>query len=156
MSRSKKIDPEIKPVVTNLIQQNCFIRDLCICHSVASDPLATYTDVEEVLRSDGTGVDLVYSENQYPITPDYVNSFAESADYRNDPAGAVRNAISRKNLGDIRTIQDLNSMDTYSQLELYQQLKAKFSGASAKSDAGQTVDPSTSSSSSSDGGSGNG
>lgn len=44
-------------------------------------------------------------EKDYPITSESVTSYADGADYRNDPAQAVANAPARVNLGDITEAQ---------------------------------------------------
>lgn len=128
---------EIKPIVTNLIRQNCFVRDVSLNTSVVSSDDrysdVTYESVDEVLRDDGTGVDLNYSENSYPITPQYVQSYVDSADYHGDPLAAIANSSARQNLGDVRDYQAVDRMDTADQIKLFEQLKAKFANASQTS-----------------------
>lgn len=125
-----------KPVPMSLIQQNCFIRDVTrISDNSASAAVSakrTYLSLDEVTDIDG--VKLRMTENDYPITPEYVDSFSESADYRNDVVGAVANAPKRTNLGDITGFQDVASMDMESARALYKQLTDKFA-KSAVSDS---------------------
>lgn len=51
-------------------------------------------------------------ERDYPVTPEYVASFAESADYHTDVNGAVAKSKSRINLGDVRDMQEVARMDS--------------------------------------------
>lgn len=68
-----------------------------------------YTVIREVregnvLREEETELD-------YPITPAYVKSFVEGADYHYDVLGAMSRAVPRKNLGDVRDMQKVSKMD---------------------------------------------
>ena len=65
-------------------------------------------------------------EREYPITPETVKSYAESADYHTDPASAAAAAAAnpRKSLGDIRDIQKVASMDSAQFLELARRMNA--------------------------------
>lgn len=121
-----------KPVVTNLLRQNCYVRDAVRCDdlkTVCSE--SSYESLDEVVSSDG--LKIRYSSVPYHITPEYVNSFADSSDYRKDPANAIATAPKRVNLGDITPFNDVASMDTALAMSLYDQLKNKFSNLS-KSD----------------------
>lgn len=50
-------------------------------------------------------------EFDYPITPEYVTSFVEGADYHYDVLGALSRSVPRQNLGDIRDMQKVGKMD---------------------------------------------
>lgn len=50
-------------------------------------------------------------ELDYPITPEYVKSFVEGADYHYDVLGALSRSVPRQNLGDIREMQKVGKMD---------------------------------------------
>lgn len=65
-------------------------------------------------------------EREYPITPETVKSYAESADYHTDPlsAAAAAAANPRKSLGDIRDLQKVASMDSAQFLELARRMNA--------------------------------
>lgn len=65
-------------------------------------------------------------ERDYPITPETVKSYAESADYHTDPASAAAAAAAnpRKSLGDIRDIQKVASMDSAQFLDLARRMNA--------------------------------
>lgn len=117
-------------VNSHLLQQNCFIRD-CVS-SCSSEPLekcSSYLSIDEV--STPKGVELRETVNPYPITPQYVNSFADSSDYRRDPVSAINNASKRINLGDITQIQDVASMDSSQARSLYEQLSKRFAAAAS-------------------------
>lgn len=122
-----------RPVPTSLLQQNCYLLDATVSSSVSASTAAkkTYTSLDEV--TDVTGVKLVQTENDYPITPEYVDSFSESSDYRNDVVGAISSAPKRRNLGDITEFQNVASMDMESARALYKQLQDKFAKAQAQS-----------------------
>ena len=70
-----------------------------------------YLELRDVLHDEGFRREELIRFD-YPFTPDYVNSFAGSADYHNDPVGAINNAPKRENLGDIRGIQSAMHLDT--------------------------------------------
>lgn len=114
---------------SNLLQQNCFVRDVVRLDTDCSlcDQPSTYVSLDEVVSSDG--VKLVETSNPYPITPDYVNSFAEGSEYRLDPLNALNNSVKRRNLGDVRGIQDISNMDNDQLVSLFEQLKSRFSSS---------------------------
>lgn len=123
-------------IQSNLLQQNCFVRDVTRVGgiSVSSSP-ESFLSIDEVVTS--KGVELVESDNPYPITPQYVKSFVDSADYHNDPFGSI--VSPRQNLGDITAMQKVSSMDTEQARNLYAQLSDVFSKSdSSKSDSSQS------------------
>lgn len=69
-----------------------------------------YTYVKETALSNGVIHELV--SELYPFTQEFIDSFAESSDYRVDPLRAVANSVSRSNLGDVRSAQELASLDS--------------------------------------------
>lgn len=133
----------VKPVRTNLIRQNCFVRDVTThsCNVVSYDERyegLTYDSIDQVTRDDGLGVDLKFSTNTYPINPQYVQSFVDAADYHNDPLSAIANAPARQNLKDVRDYQSVQDMDTSEQLKLFEQLKAALGKVSTPQGASST------------------
>lgn len=98
---------EMKRIQSNLIQQNCFVRD----YIPPFDKKTVYSDrkfYSEVPHDDGTSE---VREFDYPITPKYVASFADGADYHNQ-LDAVWNAPARgSNLGDVSSAQEVFAMD---------------------------------------------
>lgn len=114
-------------VQSNLLQQNCFVRDVTRKVDLGDTPKSSegsYVSLDEVTTS--TGVEIRRTVEPYPITPQYVSSFAESSDYRKDPFSAITNGIRRKNLGDIVDVQRVAGMDMSSAQELYARLKVVF------------------------------
>ncbi|QXN75103.1 hypothetical protein [Microvirus mar26] len=125
-------------VQSNLLQQNCYVRDCRMKSDLAStDSLSSYVSLDEVTTD--KGLDIVEHTYDYPITPQYVNSFVDSVDYRRDPQGAILNATPRKNLGDIRSLQDIMKMDNSSLRDLYDQLSARFSAAQSSATSDSSV-----------------
>lgn len=114
-----------KKLSSNLLKQNCYIRSTVDeCENSSDYSEKTYVSIDEVVTNNG--VHLVEKSVPYPITPQYVNSFVDSSDYRRDPVNAVLNAPHRQNLGDISGIQDICGFDFITAQKMYQALKAKF------------------------------
>lgn len=85
--------------------------NLRLCASPCVDTIDSkatrkYLDLEEIARGDGF-VGEVLVEHDYPITPDFVNSFVDTVDYKQDLAGALLDGArsGRRNLGDVRDMQ---------------------------------------------------
>ncbi|UPW41620.1 hypothetical protein [Peromfec virus RodF8_38] len=132
-----KTAPKSSRVQSNLIQQNCYIRDCSPAVSVQSPRSgSTFTTLDEV--SDEKGIHFEESQVPYPITPQYVNSFVDSSDYRKDPAQAISNGSNRHNLGDVSAIQHIMSMSDGDVRALYEQLKTRFSKLPAKTKTGDS------------------
>lgn len=123
-----------KRVLSNLIQQDCYVRaataarDLC---SVRRPKV--YVSLDEVSTDDG--VSRRYTENDYPITPESVASYAESCNYKTDVLGNIARFRGGVNLGDVREIQDIVNMDSAAAAKFYSELAARFSVASAVASA---------------------
>ncbi|WGL31161.1 hypothetical protein [Dipodfec virus UOA04_Rod_754] len=131
-----------RPIRTGLIQQNCFIRDfvrLDVCDTPVQD---SYMSLDEEVTSQG--VKLVETVHDYPITPEYVDSFVDCADYRRDPASAVANAPTRQNLGDIVDLQKASKMSLSDAAVLLNQLQKKFASVSAKKETSVSAKKETS------------
>lgn len=140
MSKTSK-KSEFSPIVTNLIRQNCYVRESVPSSSSCSSP-STYVSLDEIVVEDG--VKLRESVNDYPITPDFVNSFSDSVDYRRDPVSAIAHGSKRTNLGDVSNLQKVCSMDMTSARELYDSLSKVFSSKSSSTTADSSSDvPST-------------
>lgn len=129
---------ETKCVRSNLLQQNCYVREATRSLGEHLDVPETYMSLDEVSTPSGVRQEL--REYPYHITPAYVDSFVESADYRRDPLGAIAQSKPRRNLGDIRDLQKVASMDMEQARELYSQLSALFSSKD-KGDDPTPVDP---------------
>lgn len=124
-----------RKIQSNVLMQNCYIRD-----SVLEDEHITdygdknYISLDEIVT--GKGVEIVENKVPYHVTPQYVNSFVDSSDYRRDPVNAVLNAPRRQNLGDISGVQEICGFDFLTAQKLYNALKSKFeASASSKVDS---------------------
>lgn len=88
-------------------KQNCFrIGTSGGVVGLAKTPFAEqkkYTVLEKQMLLNGYVEGVV--EKDYPITSASVTSYADGADYRNDPSQAIANAPTRVNLGDVTEAQ---------------------------------------------------
>lgn len=125
--KPKQSNAPLLELKTHLIQQNCYIRDVSVAPAVSVGSVDKFVSLDEVVTD--KGIELRETEHDYPITPEYVNSFAESASYKTDVVGAVAKAQPGKNLGDIRAMQDVSSMDMEHARALYTQLAERFAKA---------------------------
>lgn len=90
--------------------QNWYLRERSAPPAVKDERTRRYFELEEHTDEKGfTGEVLV--EKDYPITSDYVSSFAASSDYHSDPVGAINRAPVRRNLGDITALQESLNLD---------------------------------------------
>lgn len=125
MSRVKKqLEYEdIQPIQLNLIHGQYTSRKHKIPQGVITQPAVNkYFELREIQTPEGFVEKLV--EVDYPITPDYVKSFANSTDYRNDLERAINEPARGANLGDLTGFQDITSMDMTAVREMQVKLKA--------------------------------
>lgn len=126
---------------TNIIRQNCYVRPIAVSpEPPVHDYERMYLSMTE--ETDADGLKHVVTETEYQITPAYVQSFAESADLRNDPMGAIvasQNAPKRENLGDIREYQRVLAMDETQRAELWKELNDSLSDDIKKQMAAQAA-----------------
>lgn len=66
-------------------------------------------------------------EREYPVNSESVSSYADTADYRNDPLGAIAQAPKRVNLGDITGLQDFVNGDPQRAVSVYKNVLAQVS-----------------------------
>lgn len=100
---------EKRRVVMNLLQQDVYVRDFVSPFDEKRDYLQDdYVSMDLTVRSapDAASVD-VFSKQPYPITPEYVNSYADGTNYRLDVSQAVSRPAPGVNLGDVAAMQDL-------------------------------------------------
>ena len=129
---------ESRPIRSNLLLSDCFLRDVLPPKDIRrGNHEHKYSELVREVKPEG--VIETMREVPYPHTVESVKSYAEAADYRNDPAAAMYQASKnpRKNLGDIRESQNLLRMDSQSARALYEALQKVFSEAAEKK-----VDPS--------------
>lgn len=125
MTSKQRSAPLCERIHSNLLDQDCYVRDCCLKRDVFTAPSASkYITLQESVTEDGLKQEFV--DVDYPITPASVNSYVESCDYRCDPFGAVARGSSRPNLGDITQMQSVASMDTEQARALYSQLAQRF------------------------------
>lgn len=125
MKKEKSIF-EMCPVRVGTFRQNCYRVDSR--GSIRKDPRPNvtkekYISQEKVLLPNGFVEELV--EKTYPINSDSVSSFAEGADYRNDPAQAIANASQRVNLGDITEAQEFLK-NPQNNAKMFNEIKSKL------------------------------
>lgn len=120
---------EKKPVKICGFKQNCYrVATTGGIVGIAKNPSSTvkkFDSLEKVNLPTGFVQQLV--EKDYPINSASVTSYAEGADYRNDPMQAIANAPKRVNLGDITEAQQF--------LENPQELMRMYDTVKAKLDA---------------------
>lgn len=95
---------------SNLLQQNIYIRDCARASDVETSVCEKYPELER--RDTDCGFEERVVSRDYPITPESLNSFAETADYKNNLVEAMHAPSRGKGLGDIRDMQDLQNMDS--------------------------------------------
>lgn len=93
-----------------MTSKNWHLRYQTPIQTVKSERTRKYFDLKDVDHGDGLHREELV-EMDYPITPEYVTSFADGADYHNDPVGAVEKASARTNLGDITAVQRALGLD---------------------------------------------
>lgn len=117
-------DKKCTRLKTNLLRQDCYVRECFGADDLRSHvaSVSTYPVLEQVVEQGG--VREIISERPYPVTPESVNSFADSCDYKMDPVGCQISG--RKNLGDIRATQELLSMDSATLVSEQSALRARL------------------------------
>lgn len=103
MSEKKQ---KCRRVKSSLIQAEVYVRyPKC---TINKQERKRYVELKDVETSNG--LFQKYVTVDYPITPESVNSYADSADYRTNP-DVINQAVARKNLGDITEVQHLLNSD---------------------------------------------
>lgn len=96
----------VRKVRCNLLQAEVYVRyPVCLIDGVR---VKKYCELQEQPCSNGIVED--YVSVDYPITPDSVNSYADSSDYKKNPE-VISQAVPRQNLGDISELQKVLSHD---------------------------------------------
>lgn len=113
---------------SQLLQQNVFLRDVVPAYDLKKgNEIKEYYDVfeEDVIDKDGFPVHReVMKKVPYPHTPESVQSFESSTDYKIDPSNARRSG--GVNLGDVSAVQSLFRSDSAAQNPEYQELLKKI------------------------------
>lgn len=87
-----------------------------------------YSDLKSIPAANGLVQEL--TEEDYPITPEYVNSFADSANYKKNLAQAISSPATGA-YRDIRDLQEFASLDTAEQVKRVQEAQASLDKAKA-------------------------
>lgn len=111
---------EKKQVIIGGIRQNCYRRDIDTAYKPPQkrDDTVKYYDSLERKNLPNGYIEQV-ERKDYPINSASVTSYADGADYRRDPLGAVANAPKRTNLGDITEVQDFLKNDPQQAVRVY-------------------------------------
>lgn len=124
-----------KQVFSNVLKQNVYVRDCVDAFDLRfGNPRCKYYSLDDVVEGDG--IRQVVTEQEYPVTPESVNSYRDGCDYRFDPAGAIARGVKRQNLGDVRQMQEVMNMDAEEAAAQYALLKQRFEAAAAAAAGG--------------------
>lgn len=142
MSRVKKqIEFEdVRPIQLNLIHGQYTSRRFKRHPQLEQEYNDTYLELRQIQTENG--IEERYVEVDYPITPDYVKSFANSTDYRNDIERAMNEPPRGVNMGDVTGIQEIMLMDMSAVKDLQsklaervKQLQEQSAGAENKTES---------------------
>lgn len=129
-----------RKLVTNLIKQDCYVLDYVPPFDEKNDYLQkSFCSLDTVVDENGTRE--VLTKQAYPITPDSVNSFAASCDYKIDPLSAISQPQkgSYVDVGEIQRLSRMDSVDLQNAVEaLRTRLKTAQEVLQAKSVKGTT------------------
>lgn len=102
----------------NLLEAEVYVRyPVCL---IDGKPVRQYCELQEIPCANGVIENYVAVD--YPITPESVNSYADSADYKKNP-DIVMQAVPRQNLGDISEVQKVLANDMSAMREMLAQSK---------------------------------
>lgn len=116
-----------KNVVINGIRQNCYVRDVLSTESSYISDTKKITKYGSLERKQlPNGFTEQVEERDYPITSDSVTSYADGADYRNDPLQAIANAPKRVNLGDVTEVQKFVQNDPQNAVRVFRDVLSRL------------------------------
>lgn len=116
-------DNKKKALPVNLIMANLYEQEPTLLQGKCSARSgSTYYELQVIEDGKG-GAREEFVEVAYPITPDYVKSFEQSANYKNDVDGAIANGSKGANLGNVVDMQELYAMDSSAIADLADKLK---------------------------------
>lgn len=103
---SQKFEQQKIKIPMNLIQQNVYAQIEVEHKDEKKDYLVKdYVSQDEVVESDG--IKIKNTVQEYPHTPEAVNSYADGTNYRNDINAAVARSAPGKNIVDVAALQEL-------------------------------------------------
>lgn len=130
-------------IESRLIKQNCYIRDVV----PPTDVKTVYSDKHYAILEtvqEGNGVRDEVKFKPYPITPEYVNSFADSCDISRDLGCLQTNVRSGEtNLGDIREVQKMSKLSMSEIRSMLEHLKQIISDKEAEVSSEKETDSAT-------------
>lgn len=122
---------------SQLLQQNVFLRDTVPAYDLKKgNSQKEYFDVveEDSIDKDGFPVHReIMKKVPYPHTPESVQSFESSTNYKNDPSNVRRSGGT--NLGDVSGVQSLFRSDSASESSEYQEFLQRLAASLKKKDA---------------------
>lgn len=130
-----------RPIRSNLLLTNCFLSDTLPPKDIhRGNKEHVYYELVREVKSEGIIESM--REKPYPHTVESVKSYAEAADYRNDPLSAMVQASKnpRKNLGDIRETQNILGLDSQAVQALVKTLQEAFAKAEEEAKEAKKVD----------------
>ncbi|UPW41997.1 hypothetical protein [Dipodfec virus RodF1_43] len=120
-----------KKVFSKLLQQNVYLSDTRQAEDLAAaTPQYDYVSIDEVTVANG--IQIRETVNSYDITPETVNSYVDSCDYRTDMYAATQQPARGQNLGDVASLQNVMNMDLEQAKTLYAQLEQRFAASKKK------------------------
>lgn len=93
-------------IVTNIIKQNCYRSDVVDYTPPVTSRSKVYESWDSV--STANGIEIKKSIEPYNITPEYVNSFSEKVNYKNDLVASA-SLPPKPNVGDVSLLQEIMS-----------------------------------------------
>lgn len=121
-----------KRVQSNLLEQNVYVRDARDFPDLRDDYLIdSYVSLDSKVEDMGVVENFVV--NPYPITPESVNSYADSADYRSDIVSAMNAPARGRNIGDVSIYQQVMEMSPSERKEFIESLQNVANSSSVAS-----------------------
>lgn len=125
----------MKKVKFNLIQQNIYVRENAeqVVEDKQDYAVHSYESLDEVVTE--KGVELVRSTQEYPITPESVNSFIEASNYKNNLEQALQASPRGQNIGDVAELQDILSRNPQAIADFFKSAVEKVNASKAEAAA---------------------
>lgn len=115
------------PVRFSRLLQNVFVVDGTEHVEQTPNPSHTIETVDVLVRKNlPNGFVEEVETKPYPINSASVTSYADSANYRNDPVSAVANATKRVNLGDVAGVQEFLASDPQRAVKVFSEVLPKI------------------------------
>lgn len=134
---SEQLKIQKKQVTILGVRQNIYVGDTVqgICDRVKHTPEKQYPSLERKNLPNGFTESVEIKD--YPINSKSVSSYADSADYRNDPNGAIANAPNRVNMGDISQVQEFLANNPHQAVEVFRNVMNTLENKAIQKPAGE-------------------